>query len=145
MLFEKIRRTQKPVFITLALMFGLGFVFLGVGSGAGGLNPLDFLNNNSSSSVGNISDLNDQVRGNPKDAAAWLKLAEAYEAKGETEPALGAYQQYIGLRPKDTGTLITAAQLYEQDARTVQQQSSTSQSELSTLQSASTAGVSGVK
>ena len=63
MLFEKIRRTQKPVFIFLALIFGIGFVFLGVGSGAGGLNPLDFLNSSSGSS--SINDLNDKVAQQP--------------------------------------------------------------------------------
>ena len=44
MLFERIRRGQKPVFLFLAVMFGLGFVALGVGSGAGGINLGDLLN-----------------------------------------------------------------------------------------------------
>ena len=37
MLFERIRRTQKPIFIFLAVMFGLGFVALGVGQGVNGV------------------------------------------------------------------------------------------------------------
>ena len=55
MLFERIRRGQKPVFIFLAVMFGLGFVALGVGSGASGINLGDILNTSSGGS-GSISD-----------------------------------------------------------------------------------------
>ena len=138
MLFEKIRRTQKPVFIFLALIFGIGFVFLGVGSGAGGLNPLDFLN--SSSSSNSINDLNDKVRQHPQDADAWLKLAQAYSADNQTEPALGAYQQYLQLRPKDTNTLIATASLYEQSAQETAQKGSVYQQQLQELQGTTTAG-----
>ena len=55
MLFERIRRGQKPVFIFLAVMFGLGFVALGVGSGAGGINLGDILNT-SSVAISSMSD-----------------------------------------------------------------------------------------
>ena len=48
MLFEKIRRTQKPVFIMLGVVFAISFAFLGVGSAANGVNPLDFFNSSSS-------------------------------------------------------------------------------------------------
>jgi len=138
MLFEKIRRTQKPVFIFLALIFGIGFVFLGVGSGAGGLNPLDFLNSSSGSS--SINDLNDKVRSNPQDANAWLQLARAYSADGQTEPALGAYQQYLQLKPDDKDALLSAAGLYEQSAQQTAQKGSVYQQQLQELQGTTTAG-----
>ncbi|MFI5049096.1 MAG: tetratricopeptide repeat protein [Gaiellales bacterium] len=138
MLFEKIRRTQKPVFIFLALIFGIGFVFLGVGSGAGGLNPLDFLNSSSSSS--SINDLNDKVRSNPQNAAAWLALAQAYQADGQTEPALGAYQQYLQLKPNAQDALLSAAALYEQSAQDTAQKGSVYQQQLQDLQGTTTAG-----
>src|SRR4051794_8284760 len=139
MLFEKNRRTQKAVFIVTAPVVGIGFVFLGVGSGAGGINPLDFLNSNSGTS-GNINDLSGKVKDNPKDAAAWLQLAQAYQADGQTDPALGAYQQYIALRPKDRGSLIAAAQLYEQSAQNESQKGVVYQNELTQLQGAQAAG-----
>jgi len=50
-LFERIRRTQKPIFIFLAVMFGLGFVALGVGQGVNGVD-LGGLFNSSSASGG---------------------------------------------------------------------------------------------
>ena len=70
MLFERIRRTQKPIFVFLAVTFAMGFVLLGVGQGAGSINALDFLTGGTSSSDP-TSSLKDQVTKNPKDAAAW--------------------------------------------------------------------------
>jgi cytochrome c-type biogenesis protein CcmH/NrfG len=115
MLFERIRRTQKPIFVFLAIVFGIGFVLLGVGSGAGGVNLGDLLGG-SSSSGNSISSLQSTVSKNPKDAQAWLQLAQQYSANGQNDQAISAYQSYIGLKPKDVNTLSTAAGLLEQRA-----------------------------
>ena len=115
MLFEKIRRTQKPVFIMLGVVFAVSFAFLGVGSAANGVNPLDFFNSSSSSS-GSIGDLTNKVHSNPKDSGAWLSLAEAYYTKGQVPSALGAYQTYLKLKPNDVTELATAASLYDSQA-----------------------------
>lgn len=126
MLFERIRRGQKPVFVFLAIMFGLGFVALGVGSGASGINLGDIFN---SSSGGNssISDLQAKTRDHPRNAPAWLQLAAAYQADGQTDAAIGAYLRYIGLRPKDQNGLSGAATLLELRARKSQNQLSKAQ------------------
>ncbi|HEU0194930.1 MAG TPA: tetratricopeptide repeat protein [Gaiellales bacterium] len=116
MLFERIRRTQKPIFVFLAIVFGLGFVLLGVGSGAGGVNLGDLLGGGSSGSSNSISSLQSTVGKNPKDARAWLQLAQQYSASGQNDQAISAYQSYIGLKPKDINTLSTAAGLLEQRA-----------------------------
>lgn len=123
MLFEKIRRTQKPVFITLGLVFALSFVFLGVGSGLGGVSLGDLIAENTGSGP-SIGDLNDKVRENPRDADSWLKLARAYETDGNADSALGAYQQYLGLKPDDLSTIAAAATLYETRARTASAEAS---------------------
>jgi tetratricopeptide (TPR) repeat protein len=123
MLFEKIRRTQKPVFIGLGLVFALSFVFLGVGSGMGGVSLGDLLGTSSTSGA-SISDLNNKVRANPRDAASWLKLARAYETDQNVDSALGAYQQYLGLKPDDLSTISATAGLYESRARTSSQKAS---------------------
>lgn len=115
MLFEKIRRTQKPVFIMLGVVFAISFAFLGVGSAANGVNPLDFFNSSSNSS-GSIGDLTNKVRDNPKDSGAWLSLAEAYYSNGQVPAALGAYQSYLKLKPKDVTELATTASLYDSQA-----------------------------
>jgi cytochrome c-type biogenesis protein CcmH/NrfG len=116
MLFERIRRGQKPVFVFLAIMFGLGFVALGVGSGASGVNLGDIFNS-SSGSGSSISDLQSKTREHPNDAPAWLQLAGAYQTDGQTDAAIGAYLRYISLRPKDQNGLSGAATLLELRAR----------------------------
>ncbi len=138
MLFERIRRGQKPVFIFLAVMFGLGFVALGVGSGAGGINLGDLLNTSSGGS-GSISDLSAQTREHPNDATAWLQLAEAYQADHQTDAAIGAYLRYIGLRPKDPAGLTGGAALLELRAQQTQSQLSKAQALASQYTSPSTA------
>ena len=136
MLFEKIRRTQKPVFIMLGVVFAFSFAFLGVGSAANGLNPLDLFNS-SSSSTGSIGDLTSKTQANPKDSAAWLSLAEAYYTKGQVAAALGAYQTYLKLKPKDVTELSTAASLYDQQASQFSQLAQYYQGKLSDLQNGS--------
>jgi cytochrome c-type biogenesis protein CcmH/NrfG len=112
MLFERLRRTQKPVFIFLGVMFGLGFVALGVGQGANSID-LGGLFNSSSSAGTSISSLNSKVHSHPRDAGAWLALARAYEAANQTAPAITAYQTYVALKPKDAGALSATASLME--------------------------------
>jgi cytochrome c-type biogenesis protein CcmH/NrfG len=119
MLFERIRRGQKPIFLFLAIMFGLGFVALGVGSGAGGINLGDILNSSSGGSS-SISDLQAKTRDHPNDAPAWRQLAAAYQTDGQDDAAIGAYLRYIGLRPKDQNGLSGAATLLELRARKTQ-------------------------
>ena len=116
MLFERIRRTQKPIFVFLAIVFGLGFVLLGVGSGAGGVNLGDLLGGSSGGSSNSISSLQSTVAKNPKDAQAWLQLAQQYSANAQNDQAISAYQSYVDLRPKDANALSTAAGLLEQRA-----------------------------
>jgi len=138
MLFERIRRGQKPVFIFLAVMFGLGFVALGVGSGAGGVNLGDILNSSSGGS-GSISDLSAQTRDHPNDAPAWLQLAEAYQADNQTDAAVGAYLRYIALRPKDQTGLSGGASLLELRAQRTQGQLTRAQALASQYTAPSTA------
>ena len=138
MLFEKIRRTQKPVFMVLGVVFALSFTLLGVGSGVGGLSLGNLLGQSSSSST-SISGLLDQVHANPKASAAWLELARAYQANGQTDPALGAYQQYIQLKPKNGSVMSEAATLYETRAQSLGQLASYYQSLSSQYQPASSA------
>jgi predicted Zn-dependent protease len=123
-LFERIRRTQKPVFIFLAFMFGLGFVALGIGQGANSINLGDLFNSGGSSGT-SISDLSSRVQSHPKDSGAWLQLARAYQADGQTSQAISSYTTYLGLKPRDQTALSATATLLEQrgqsDATKVQQ------------------------
>jgi tetratricopeptide (TPR) repeat protein len=112
-LFERIRRTQKPVFIFLAVMFALGFVALGVGQGVSGINLGDLFSSGSSA-TNSVSSLESRVQSHPKDSGAWLRLARAYEAENQLNPSISAFQSYLALRPKDQTALSATAALFEQ-------------------------------
>jgi tetratricopeptide (TPR) repeat protein len=112
-LFERIRRTQKPVFIFLAAMFALGFVALGVGQGVNGIN-IGSLFSSGSSSSNSVSGLESRVESHPKDAGAWLRLARAYEAESQLNASISAFQTYLALRPDDQTAISETANLFEQ-------------------------------
>ena len=118
MLFERIRRTQKPVFIFLAVMFGLGFVALGVGQGANSIDIGSLFSSGGGAGSTSISGLESRVHSHPKDAAAWLHLASAYQAANQTNQAISSFQAYLALKPKNQGALSTTATLLEQRGQT---------------------------
>lgn len=103
----------KWAFVLLALVFALGFVFFGVGSGSTGIS--DALQNafNFGGSGGtSISKLESKVAKQPKSAQAWRDLATAYEQKQRTQDAVNALERYTALRPKDQGALAELAAQY---------------------------------
>ena len=112
MLFERIRKTQKPIFVFLAVTFAMGFVLLGVGQGAGSINALDFLTGGSSSSDP-TSSLKDQTTKNPNDAAAWNQLAAAYRSAGRTTTRSAPYESYLNLKKDDQAALSAVSGLLE--------------------------------
>jgi tetratricopeptide (TPR) repeat protein len=107
----------KWAFVLLALVFGLGFVFLGIGSGSTGItDALQNAFNFGKSGGTSISSLERKTQQHPLDAQAWRDLATAYETKQRTDDAVRALSQYVGLRPKDTGALAELASEYGQQA-----------------------------
>ena len=88
--FQRLRVHAKWVFVLLALVFALGFVFFGVGSGSTGIS--DVLQN--AFNFGNERrhvDLEARRRRphkHPKDAKAWRDLATALEQKQRTQDAM---------------------------------------------------------
>jgi hypothetical protein len=113
------RRKTKWVFAFLAVVFGLTFVFLGVGSGGSALT--DILNGNihlfGSGGGPSIQSLESNVAKHPNDPAARLKLADALKTKSDKDtsqlaPAIAAYLAYLKLKPNDENTLQTLGTLY---------------------------------
>jgi tetratricopeptide (TPR) repeat protein len=136
MFFMRLRRSTKPVFIFLALVFALSFVFLGVGSGSSGIGDL-FRGNihlfgGGSSSSTSVSGAQKRIKKNPKDAAAYHDLARAYEAKGDTTKAIDALNTYTKLRPKDASALTELAGQHLSQADAARQQAIAAQSALTT-------------
>jgi tetratricopeptide (TPR) repeat protein len=101
------------MFVLLALVFGIGFVVFGVGSGSTGVS--DALQNAFNFGGGggtSISKLESKVAKHPLDATAWRDLATAYEAKHRSQDAVNALERYSALRPKDISGLQDLAVQY---------------------------------
>ena len=114
MFFMRLRRGTKPVFILLAAVFALSFVFLGVGSGSSGIG--DLLRGNFSFGGGtsgpSVDKARDKIRDRPNDPAGYRELATALETKGENDAAIRPLTKYTQLRPKDVDALRELAALH---------------------------------
>jgi len=119
MFFPRLRRHAKWMFLFLALVFGLGFV--GFGVGAGGIGFGDIIRGTAGGGAPSVSDAQQRVLDNPKDAQAFRDLATAQQAAGHTDDAIEALQGYISLRPKDTDALRELASLYLAKASAAQE------------------------
>jgi DNA-binding SARP family transcriptional activator len=99
--FMRLRRRAKGIYVLLAVLFAVTFAFLGVGSGTSGLDQL-FSNINIFGHHGpSVGHAQGEIKKNPTDPKGYRDLATAYEAKGDTNDAVSALQQYTHLRPKD--------------------------------------------
>jgi len=112
--FQRLRNHAKGIFVLLALVFALSFVFLGVGSGSTGITDAlqNAFNFGGTGGGASTSKLLSKATKNPKDASAWRDLATAYEQKQQTQNAVNALERYIALRPKDQGALGELAAQY---------------------------------
>jgi tetratricopeptide (TPR) repeat protein len=100
--FVRLRRHQKWVYALLAVVFGLSFVLVGVGSGNGG--GLQSLYNGlfGGSGGGSISKAKDQIKDNP--AKGYRALATAYETNGNNAQAIVALKSYLALKKNDAAS-----------------------------------------
>jgi tetratricopeptide (TPR) repeat protein len=117
--FVRMRRSAKPVYVILAVLFAITFAFLGVGSGTNGLDQL-FQGLNVFHRGGNaVAKAQKEIAKTPKSPKGYRDLATAYEAKGQNASAISALQQYTAIKKKDAaawselaGLQVTQAQTY---------------------------------
>jgi tetratricopeptide (TPR) repeat protein len=142
MFFPRLRRQAKWVFVLLVLVFTLGFVIFGVGSGGGiGLGDLFNSNNNSKASVSE-TDARKRIQKNSKDAQAYRDLATALETKGDLTGAVAALRHFTKLRPQNVDALTDLAGLYTAEGSRLQPQIQTAQAGTNgTLDAAFNAGI----
>src|SRR5690349_6947261 len=129
--FVRMRRSAKPIYLVLAVLFAATFAFLGVGSGTNGLDQLFSGLNIFSSNGTSVSKAQKYVAKHPNDPKGYRDLATAYEAKSDTADAISALQQYTNIKRKDVkalselgGLQLTQAQDYQtqyQDAYNARQ------------------------
>lgn len=116
--FMRLRRQAKWIYVILAVLFAITFAFLGVGSGSGDLSDL-FRNLNVFRDDGpSVSSAEKAIAKKPNDPAGYRKLATAYEAKGDTDNAITALQQYTDLKPRDVKAWTELAGLQATQAQT---------------------------
>src|SRR5438093_10073341 len=78
MFFPRLRRQAKWVFVFLALVFAIGFVAFGVGSGSNGLSDVlngNFFGGGGSGTSSQIKDNQKRIQRDPKDLEAYLSLS----------------------------------------------------------------------
>src|SRR5438128_12027611 len=94
--FTRLRQQAKWAFAVMVLVFGVGFVFLGVGSGGLDLGQLvrDVFGSKGPTGT-SISKARDEVAKHPREAQAYKKLADAYARKGRTDDAMTTLEQYV--------------------------------------------------
>ena len=129
--FSRLRNHAKWMYVFLALVFGVGFVAFGVGTGSNGLS--DVLKNNflfgGGGSSGDVKKARDQVKKHPSDAAAYLALSRALQAAGKRNEAIAPMERYTRLRPKDSDALRELASLYLTKGQTFQNEGQAAQAE----------------
>jgi hypothetical protein len=110
--FVRMRRSAKPVYVILAVLFAATFAFLGVGSGNNsgldqlfqGLNPFHH-------SGTSVSSAQRYIAKHPNDAKGYRELATAYEGKNDQANAIGALTQYTNIKRKDVKAWLEMAGL----------------------------------
>jgi tetratricopeptide (TPR) repeat protein len=117
--FARIRRHAKWMFVLLALVFGVGFVAFGVGSGSTGIG--DILRGNVFGGGGNsvdsrIKDDQKKIARNPDNMNAYIDLAGLYRQKQDTASAIKTLERAAKVRPKNFDVLNTLAGLYRSRA-----------------------------
>jgi cytochrome c-type biogenesis protein CcmH/NrfG len=116
--FGRLRTHAKVLFVLMAAVFVLTFVFLGVGSGSTGISQIvqNFFSGTSASGS-SLSSLQKKTVEHPKDATAWLAYANKLQADQKLDDAATALKTYTTLRPKDTDALNQLAGIYTQRAQ----------------------------
>jgi tetratricopeptide (TPR) repeat protein len=128
MFFPRLRRQAKWMFVFLALVFAVGFVGFGVGSGAGGLDQL-WNRDQTSSSGPSVSDAQEKI--DKGDLTAYKELTEAYRADGKQDEAIAAGEAYMRAKPNDFAFMRTLAADYEGKAARDRDEAAVVQDELS--------------
>jgi tetratricopeptide (TPR) repeat protein len=119
--FQRLRGSAKWVFVFLALVFGVSFVFFGVGSEVPG-GVADILQGRSASGAPSVADAREKTEKAPGNATAWRELATALQAEGQADEAITALERYTALKPRDQDALRELAGLYLGKASRLQQE-----------------------
>ncbi len=113
MFFSRLRRRAKWVFLALAAVFALSFVFLGVGAGGSGVGDYlaDLFSGGGTDDTPSISEARAKVEANPNDLEARRELATALQTNGQIAEAITQLERYTEGRQNDADAQLSLAAL----------------------------------
>jgi len=117
--FARLRRHTKWMFILLALVFAVGFVAFGVGSGSTGISDIfrnGLFGGGGSGTSSRIKDDQKKIKANPNNIEAYRDLAALYQQKQQTSQAIAALEQAAKIHPKNLDVLGDLARIYRTKA-----------------------------
>jgi tetratricopeptide (TPR) repeat protein len=118
MFFPRLRRQAKWVFVFLALVFAVGFVAFGVGSGSTGIGDIlrgNFFGGGTSTSS-RAKDAQKAIERNPQNISAYLDLAGIYQQDQKEAQALATLRRAQKVAPKNFDVLNRIAGIYSGQA-----------------------------
>jgi Flp pilus assembly protein TadD len=119
MFFPRLRRQAKWVFVFLALVFAIGFVAFGVGSGSSGISDIlrgNFFGGGGTSTSSLVKQKQKAIARNPKDISAYLDLAGLYQQDQDETKALATLSKAEQVAPKNFDVLNRIAGIYSGQA-----------------------------
>jgi len=133
--FARLRRHTKWMFVLLALVFGVGFVAFGVGSGSQGVGGIGDIFNSvfgkSSSGIDSrIKDDQKKLAANPGDASTAIDLSTLYTQKQDNAKALATLKRASAAKPKDLDLLNAIAGIYRNEASAARNDAAAAQNAL---------------
>ena len=124
------RKNGKWVFLALAVVFGITFVFAGVGTSGPSLVDLIGQNNDSSPTTtaadsSAVQKAEAATKASPEDPQVWIDLAQAEVAAGQLDKVPAAAEQAATLAPKDATVQAAIADVYLAQAAAALQKAQT--------------------
>lgn len=134
--FARLRRHTKWMFVLLALVFAVGFVAFGVGSGSTGVGGIgDIFNSVFGKSASGIdSRINDdqkKLARNPGDVQSAIDLSTLYQQRQENSKAIAVLKATAQHKPKNLDLLNAIAGIYRTETSTARNAASEAQNALS--------------
>jgi hypothetical protein len=130
MFFPRLRRQAKWVFVFLALVFAVGFVAFGVGSGSTGISDIlrgNFFGGGGTSTSSLAKEKQKAIARNPKDISAYLDLAGIYQQNQDETKALATLSKAQQVAPKNFDVLNRIAGIYSGQAELERQNAQNAQ------------------
>jgi tetratricopeptide (TPR) repeat protein len=133
--FARLRRHTKWMFVLLALVFGVGFVAFGVGSGSTGVGGIgdifnSFFGGSTSGIDSRIKSDQKKLAANPGDAQTAIDLSTLYQQKQQNSKAIEVLKTTSQRKPKNLDLLNAIAGIYRNETSTARNAAAAAQNDL---------------